>query len=237
MITIFALAPLELGDITLDESAAHHAKVRRLGVGDPVAVTEGTGFRRIGRIAALSKHALVVTVERLEKVPQPPPLHLFVPVADRDRMLWLAEKATELQVTTWSPVMYQRSKSVAPRGDGEAFDRKLQARMASALEQSGGTWLPTILPANDPAHLVVVDGSPRLVLERGGARFGAQPGVKIGMSIAVGPEGGFEPDELTTLRDAGWITASLGDVTLRFETAAVAAIAIARDAMEREQGR
>lgn len=237
MITFFAQAPLAPGDFTLDEAAAHHASVRRLRVGDEVSITDGLGFRRTGRVAELSKKALTVTIEKVEQVPQPPPIHLFVPVADRDRMLWLAEKATELQVTSWTPVMYQRSKSVTPRGEGEAFDKKIRARMISALEQSHGTWLPEILPMNEVTHVRTIERLPAVVLDRGGAPLGSHRGVVAGMSIAVGPEGGFEPDEIEFLRSAGWSVASLGNTTLRFETAAIAALAIARDRLEREHRR
>lgn len=228
--------PITVGDVPLDDLAAHHAHVRRLNVGDAVAITDGHGRRGAGRIATLNKQRLVVTLEDVETVDRPPPIHLFVPVADRDRMLWLAEKATELQVTTWTPVMYRRSMSVAPRGDGEGFDRKLQSRMTGALEQSGGSWLPEVGQVREPSELRVADGA-GLVLERGGPTFGSYRGVKAGVSIAVGPEGGFDPEELTMLLGAGWLAASLGHTTLRFETAAVAALAIARDVLEREQGR
>jgi 16S rRNA (uracil1498-N3)-methyltransferase len=234
VITFLGVAP-ETGEVTLDENAAHHARVRRLAVGDAVAVASGSGHRVTGHVASLTKRALVVSIEQAAYTPEPPPIHLYVPVADKDRMLWLAEKATELQVTSWTPVMYSRSKSVSPRGDGEAFDKKILARMVAALEQSGGAWLPTIEPVRDPADLRGPDGAPRFVLERSGVRFGGHRAVVAGVHIAVGPEGGLEAGELTALRDAGWIIASLGDVTLRFETAAIAALAIARSAIALEQ--
>jgi 16S rRNA (uracil1498-N3)-methyltransferase len=237
MITFFAVAPNALGDFTLDEAAAHHARVRRLSVGVAVAITDGWGSRRTGRIASLNKSSLVITIEHVEHVPQPWPIHLFVPVSDRDRMLWLAEKATELQVTSWTPVMYRRSTSVSPRGEGAAFDKKIMARMVSALEQSHGSWLPEICPMSEVTHLRTIDRIPAIVLDQGGEPFGAHHGVVAGMSIAVGPEGGFEPDELEILRSTEWSVASLGSTTLRFETAAVAALAIARDRLEREHGR
>jgi 16S rRNA (uracil1498-N3)-methyltransferase len=67
-------------------------------------------------------------------------------------------------------------------------------------------------------------------LERGGPALGSIP-LADPLTIAVGPEGGFEPDELELLRDRGWTTASLGRITLRFETAAIGAMAIARALM------
>jgi 16S rRNA (uracil1498-N3)-methyltransferase len=121
---------------------------------------------------------------------------------------------------------------VSPRGDGDAFERKARARMISALEQSGGAWLPVIEAVRE-VDATVPRGS-GFALERG--TFALGKAIKRGpVSLAVGPEGGFEPDELKSLVAAGWATAALGDVTLRFETAAVAAIAIARSLIDPER--
>jgi 16S rRNA (uracil1498-N3)-methyltransferase len=49
--------------------------------------------------------------------------------------------------------------------------------------------------------------------------------------LAVGPEGGWTPDELQSFQQAGWISASLGNTILRAETAAIAGTAIVASAM------
>ena len=104
------------------------------------------------------------------------------------------------------------------------FSARVRARMISALEQSGGAWLPVIHPIASVDDIADRGG---VVLERGGPPFGRDE-LPSPLTIGVGPEGGFEPEELETLRDRGWSTAALGDVTLRFETAAIAAAAVAR---------
>lgn len=212
------------GSLDLDEHAAHHARVKRLAAGDPVSVTDGRGQVGHGQVASLSKHSLRVDVTEIRAARPPSPIHLFVPVADRDRMLWVAEKATELQVASWTPVMYDRSRSVSPCGEGEGFDRKVRARMISALEQSGGAWLPEMHPVRAVTDIV---GEKGILLDRNAGAFGAWaflPPVRL----AVGPEGGFTPAELSQLLDGGWMAATLGDITLRFETAAIGAIAVVR---------
>lgn len=229
--TFVAPGPLAPGVVSLDESAAHHARVRRLAAGDVVRLTDGAGSLASGTIARVAKSALDVSVESAGRVAPQPAVHLFVPVADRDRMLWLAEKAAELAVTSWRPVVFTRSRSVSPRGDGEAFAAKVRARMIAALEQSGGAWLPTIHRECDvSAAANELTDLPRLVLDRGGepmlaARFDR------GVALIVGPEGGIEPDELSALCTGGWKRVALGATTLRFETAAVAATAVARAAL------
>jgi 16S rRNA (uracil1498-N3)-methyltransferase len=219
--------PVVLGDVTLHEAAAHHAHVRRLGVGDRVAITDGLGSRGFGRVASLEKKQLVALIDGVELLAAPPPIHLFLPVADRDRMLWLAEKSAELQVTSWNPVMFRRSRSVVPRGDGEGFERKVRARLIAALEQSGGAWLPTMEPIRELASVPRGSDGRAYALDRGGPSLGRLP-MEAPISLMVGPEGGYDAEELAPLRLRGWTTASLGDLTLRFETAAVAAVAVAR---------
>jgi 16S rRNA (uracil1498-N3)-methyltransferase len=147
-------------------------------------------------------------------------------------MLWLAEKVTELGVTSWRPVVWRRSKSVSPRGEGSMFQAKVRARMTAALIQSGGGWLPDIFPESTIEHAVAAaPPGTRLLLAKGG-----EPIVGIRMSapltIALGPEGGMEPAERDTFIGAAFLPVKLGESTLRFETAGVAAVAIAAASLE-----
>ncbi len=60
------------------------------------------------------------------------------------------------------------------------------------------------------------------------ANGGAMPPLREGDAVlwAVGPEGGFTDAEIASLRSAGFRAVSLGRLTLRFDTAAVAALAL-----------
>lgn len=221
--------------VELSEGAAHHASVKRLSVGDPVRLTSGDGRRVQATITGLAKRRLVVSTvgETVEQVPAPLHVELWAPVGDRERMLWLAEKATELALGTWHPIVYQRSRSVSPRGEGEAFREKVRSRMISALEQSGGAWLPEVLTETtlDQA-LANAQPTNRILLDPAGdplpemlSRF-TDHGSRF--TISLGPEGGLTADERDSFLSVGWRPASLGPNVLRFETAAVAALAIVR---------
>jgi 16S rRNA (uracil1498-N3)-methyltransferase len=146
-------------------------------------------------------------------------------------MLWLAEKCAELAVSVWQPVVFRRSSSVSPRGEGEAFRRKVQARMIGALEQSGGAWLPEIHAEIPLAQALVSrqgDDVHRLLLDSGGARL-VRADVRGAVDLLLGPEGGIDMSELDLLtRDHGWVPVSLAETTLRFETAGVVAVGIVR---------
>lgn len=214
--------------LVLDERVAHHANVRRVEAGELVAVTNGAGSIGRGRIVRLTKRAMEIEIQRVDEFAAPPELRLFAPIADRDRMLWAAEKATELAVSSWQSVRFRRSASVAPRGEGAAFGEKLRARMIGALEQSSGAWLPRVLPDATPPE-IDAGAATKLVLDASG-----DPLVELlssrdaSYAVLVGPEGGIEGDELARLIAEGWRPASLGSTTLRFETAAVAAVAVIR---------
>lgn len=217
--------------IALDEAEARHVRARRLDEGAEAELLNGRGVRAIGRIASAGKKAVVVHITSVVRVERPPTLHLFAPIADRERMLWLGEKATELGLTSWRAVRWQRSRSVSPRGEGEAFQTKLRLRMRSALTQSGNAWLPRVENDIDP-QAVEAHAPPgrHYVLHQDGPSI-VHSAFHAPVTIAVGPEGGFEEAELRRLVDGGWMPVSIGDATLRFETAGIAALAIARAAL------
>ena len=218
--------------VALDESAAHHAIVKRMAVGDPVRLTSGDGRRAHGTIALLGKGRLEVDCEHasLELVTAPPHVLLWAPVGDRDRMLLLAEKAVELGASSWRSIVYRRSRNVTPRGEGEAFGEKLSRRMIAALEQSGGAWLPTIEPETDALDAISsgVHGHAMLLDPLGAPAADILAEEHPPLIIACGPEGGLEPGERTAFDAAGWRAASIGPNVLRFETAGIAGLALAR---------
>jgi 16S rRNA (uracil1498-N3)-methyltransferase len=224
-----APVPLEPGGtVTLGEDTAHHMRVARLAVGAPVALVDGAGTRARGRLVRLTKAQALIEVDTAAFVEPPPPVHLLVPIADRERMLWLAEKCAELALTSWRPVLWRRSRSVSPRGEGSTFHAKVRARMAAALAQSEGPYLPATFPdATVERAIAAAPPGARWVLAPDGAPAAAER-VRGPVTVALGPEGGLERAELAQLVAAGFRPVSLGGNVMRFETAGVAALAVAR---------
>ena len=239
--------------VTLGEDAAHHMRVRRLDIGTRVALLDGRGTRGEGLLVRLAKRNATVEIDSVHTESQPRAVHLLLPIADKERMLWLAEKAAELGASSWRPVQFRRSKSVASRGEGTMFTQKVAARMTSAIEQSGSAWLPAIFPeATVERAIAAAPEGIRVVLDGGGvplARIdigataanaapagpspdatgaGGFPDLMLAppVVVVVGPEGGIEPDELERFVEAGFTRVSIGTTILRFETAAVAALGI-----------
>ena len=233
--TFVTTEPFAAGQhVSLGEDEAHHMRVRRLDIGAQIALLDGQGMRGMGVLLRMAKRNCTVSVESVTTVAAPRAVHLILPIADKDRMLWLAEKATELGVTSWRPVQFRRSRSVAARGEGTMFTQKVSARMASAMEQSGSAWMPNIFPdANLDRAVAAAPEGVRIVLDGAGAALATLPALvnaspDVSLTVAVGPEGGMEPDELERFTASGFVGASIGASTLRFETAAIAALGAIR---------
>jgi len=228
----FCPEPMEPGHtVILGEGEVQHARVRRIGIGERVRLLDGAGAVGFGTVVRLSKAQASIEIESVERVEPGPVIHLMVPIADRERMLWVAEKATELAIFSWRPVMWKRSRSVSPRGEGITFQAKARMRMLSALTQSGGAWLPVLYPDATPDRAIAsAPAGARWLLDPDGEPL---PNVSITapLTIAVGPEGGVEPEERTLLTGAGFLPVRIAPLTLRFETAAIAGLAIARAAL------
>jgi 16S rRNA (uracil1498-N3)-methyltransferase len=237
VVTLWAAERPETGrPLTLAEEECQHARVRRLGAGSAVRLVDGAGTEAYGTLVRLTRHQGTVDVEETRQLEPLPPIHLLLPVADRERMLWLAEKAAELAVSSWRPVTWYRSRSVSPRGEGMTFQGKVRARMMSALKQSGGAWLPVLHPeASVPHALAAAPEGTRVALDAGGPAMTGLP-LATPLIVALGPEGGIQPDELDQLTTAGFTLASLGPTTLRFETAGTVALGIARAAITSTPG-
>jgi 16S rRNA (uracil1498-N3)-methyltransferase len=226
--------PFTVGEtVTLGEDAAHHMRVRRLDVGSRVGLLDGSGRRGEGLVLTLAKRHATVQVDAVTEVAAAPAVHLLLPVADKDRMLLLAEKVTELEVSSWRPVLFRRSRHVTPRGEGPTFHQKVAHRIEGALEQSRGAWAPTVFPEATLANAIAAcPAGIRLLMDGEGSGLDqVLPTLRAPVVIAVGPEGGMEADEIAAFEAAGFRRVALGRTILRFETAAIAAVATVRAAL------
>ena len=231
MIGLFTQGPFTVGEtVTVEDAATHHLRVRRATMGNAIVLYDGAGTTAEGQLTLLTTHRAVVSITSVRHIDAPPAIHLLVPIADRDRMLWLAEKATELGLTSWRAVNWRRSRSVSPRGEGPSFAAKVRARMCAAVEQSGNPWLPTVEPDVDPAVAAIESSGSRYVLTAGAPPMSGP--LTAPVTLALGPEGGIEDDEAALFERSGFTPVSVGAHTLRFETAGVVALGLARALLE-----
>ncbi len=227
------LAPGARTELASDE--AGHVRAARIRPGHRLVVIDGAGSRWEAELVALDRRRASCRL----LVPLPPepalPLHLWAPVANRDRSLWLVEKVVELGAATITWMEWERSRSVADAGRSEGFLRRAEGRARAALKQSGRSWLPRLegpvtpeqaLDRHDGAGwLADAEGRPRLADEVARGRERRCAGSRL--TVAVGPEGGLTGPERRRCQEAGFELVSLSPATLRFETAAVVAVAAA----------
>jgi 16S rRNA (uracil1498-N3)-methyltransferase len=194
----------------LAPDAAHHlARVLRLAEGEVVVVTDGRGrwapcrYRRDGTLE-------VDGPVEVETAPAPALTVAFTPVK-AVRPERVVQKLTELGIDRI--VVLAAARSVV-RWDAEragALLARLRRVAAEAAAQARRVWLPEVLGVLEVGELAHAGMA---LAEPGG------PGLGAGITgIAVGPEGGWSPEELASGRP----TVGLATHVLRSETAAIAA--------------
>lgn len=224
---LYVAQPLSgIADIRIDGAQAHYLlNVMRLKAGDPVKLFDDISGEWLGVVEGAAKRDLVVRIEaRLRPREAVPDLWLAAAPIRRARYEWVAEKACELGVARFIPMMTARAVV------DKVKDGKLRAHMIEAAEQCGGTALPELAPAVKLAALLdaVNDRTIFFADETGGAPMleavQAHPGAAL---ILIGPEGGFDDSERARIRaHRTAVPVSLGSRILRADTAAVAAVAI-----------
>jgi 16S rRNA (uracil1498-N3)-methyltransferase len=208
--------PPNPGDFTLVGSEAHHlTAVRRFGPGDRVVLFCGDGREFPAEVVGVSKRSVALSVGEPVAVDRERTHELWVAAAvpKGDRADYLVEKLTELGATRFVPLLTARSV-VVPKGT-EKFERQV----IEASKQCGRNVLMRVEPPQQWAAFSRRADLPaeRLILHTADApRLVPAAGPRL---VAVGPEGGFAPDEVAV---PGWAAASLGPRVLRVETAAVA---------------
>lgn len=228
---LFVEAGLAPGAVLpLDAAQAHYLRnVLRLDGGAVIALFNGRDGEWLARITELGRNGGAVRAESAsrEQVPGPDLWLVFAPIK-RVRLDFMVEKATELGVSAFHPVLVQRS--VVDKVNPE----RLAAIAREAAEQSERLTVPLIAgPEKLDRLLAGWKGERRLILcdETGLAPPLAEvlAGFAKGTPAAlmIGPEGGFAKTELDAIRELPFVTcAGLGARVLRADTAALAALAV-----------
>jgi 16S rRNA (uracil1498-N3)-methyltransferase len=177
------------------------------------------------------------------------PITLVMAVYKFDHMEWAIEKATELGVAAIAPVIARRTEKHLTAAAQKRAER--WRRIAhEAAQQSRRCDVPLVYDP-EPLATRVRDASEamrtssrsmcivlaeqertttlRNALEEAVAAAGTEMPT---LEIAIGPEGGWAPEEEALFDANGWRAASLGPRILRAETAAIAALAVAASYLE-----
>jgi len=232
----FSETPIQGASARLTSPEAHHLlHVMRAKPGTRVVLFDGSGaefqaeVRHAGR-----KHVDLAVLARAEvgrELPVPVTLGVALPKGDRQK--WLIEKSVELGVGRLVPLRTTRS---AFQPDPRMATR-LRRAVVEASKQCGRNRLMEIAPPQDWAGWVAAGqgAAVRLVAHPSGGQASQQPSgadwppgsPPAGpVMLAVGPEGGFTPEEIELAAEAGWQLVDLGPRVLRIETAALLLVGV-----------
>ena len=209
-------------------AGVHLAKVLRLRSGDELVVFAGDGYEYPASVEGVRGTRVAVAIGEARAVDRESPLAVTLVqcIARADRMDVIVQKATELGVARIVPVQSRRGVVRLEPAQAESKAAHWRSIAVSACEQCGRNRLPSI---ESPRRLIDYLGA----LPAGGTRLLLAPGAEgrprasIGgeVTIAIGPEGGLDDEEIEAFRLAGFDAMRLGPRVLRTETAAIAALA------------
>ncbi|HQR07807.1 MAG TPA: RsmE family RNA methyltransferase [Gemmatales bacterium] len=221
----YVAEPLQRGPMSIIGPEAHHiAQVLRLQSGDEIVLFNGDGREYPARLELVKKSHLEVEVLDELTISKEAVREITVacPLPKGDRATFLIEKLTELGVAHYVPL--RTARSVVHPGGGKL--EKLQRQVIEASKQCGRNVLMTIEPMMEWDNLVQQSfAGVRWIADASGTPSSALANQPI--FIALGPEGGWIPEELSQARQHQWQVVSLGKSILRIETATIAAAAVA----------
>lgn len=215
------------------EESRHISLVLRLKKGDRVTLFDPEGNLFLSEILkADSQRVYVRILKETPKLKRLPVTILAQGLLKADHMDLVVQKGVELGVTDIVPFTSIRSVARYAPGKIDGRLRRWSRIVKEAAKQSGYPGLASIRPPcdlNDVIEILAPD-TKGIVLweeERAKGLKGVLEGLKpdAPVMLLVGPEGGFTPAEVKRAIAAGFASASLGSLTLRSETAAIAALA------------
>jgi len=219
--------------VRLEGSELHHLRdVRRLVPGNAVTLIDDTDHLYAGRIERFGPDYADISIRELEGLSGAPAIILAAGLIKGPRMDLLVEKAVELGASELIPLLTTRS---VVRAIGEHRTERWRRLALTAAKQSLAPRRMVIQAPVTIAQLVgaVPQDTLTVVCAMDGAPLSAivRETKPRRIMLACGPEGGFDPHELTLLGDAGFRLAGLGTNRLRSETAALAALSIVAGAI------
>ena len=232
------------------DEARHLTRVLRLREGDEITVFDGRGHEFRARVSAAARDR--VQVELLEPTTPAPeprvPITIAQAVLKGAGMDDVVRDATMMGACAIDPIVTARTIG-RPRTAGSTAATERWRRIAiSSAKQCRRATVPVVSVERSLSEWLSVASGLRLILVEPSAAGGAEPTLRMldaqlpqtpslvapgpaAVSILVGPEGGWTPEERRMAEAAGCVAVSLGALTLRADAVALVAIAMARFAL------
>ena len=232
MTRLFCDFPLAIGEnIELPKDAARHIMVLRLSAGDPLTLFNGLGGEYQARITRIDRQRVTTEIvsHSSREAELPYRITLAQGIPEATKMDWIIEKSVELGVSDIIPLAAQRSVVRLNNDRAEKRLSRWQAIAISAAQQCGRNRLPHIAsPVGTGEYLRQTTPSPRILFSPRATETlseWARHQKPQDITLLIGPEGGFSPEEENMAEQEGVTFLSMGSRILRTETAGLAAVA------------
>lgn len=198
--------------------------VLRLKIGEQIILGDGKGREALAEITDFGKHGAGINILRVEANQSEPEMKpiLYLAVLKKENFELAAAKAVEAGVAEIIPIITARTVKTNLRVD------RLEKIVREAAEQSGRGILPMVgkLMKIEEAVAHAARNDLNLFFEISANKFNQRLlAVNMGKSagIFIGPEGGWDDEEIKIAQEKNFQIVSLGKLTLRAETAAIVA--------------
>ena len=225
----------------IGDQAVHLARVLRAEPGQVFDVLAG-GFLRQATVREVSEREVVFTLGEELQTDAALPVHLLLAIIKFDHYEWGLEKVTELGAARITPVIARRTEKHLGLAAAKRVERWRKITLEAAQQSRRSDLLEIDSPLPLKAALELVQAPHRVLLaeteeehtlaaaleSRRSTQEHAGPDAEPSraLALAIGPEGGWAPDEFALFAVAGWEKVTLGPRVLRAETAAIAGLAI-----------
>ena len=214
----------------------HIRNVLRMKPGEDVRVNDGRGKTYLCCVSSYEEQTAVLDIlkELDSDTELPSRIILFQGLPKGDKMEWIVQKAVELGA--YSIVPFAAKRSVVKLDEKKAAKKQARWQLIAkgAAEQSGRGIIPEVSTVRTFAEALGMAGELDVVLIPYELEEGMKETVRIleeiapgqSVGIFIGPEGGFEEEEIERAKAAGAHAVTLGKRILRTETAGLTALSI-----------
>ena len=225
----FADQPITDSHIYLSQPESHHIRnVLRMRCGEEIIVCDHVGAEYKGVLEGLDDKCCVRIISLLNNVAEPDlKLTLCQCMPKGDKMEWIIQKCTELGVSRVIPVLSARCVS-RPEGRDAVKKRERWQKIAEQASKQCGRSVVPALENITPLRALPHSGRRFLAyeLENSVSLANIDLSNERELFLLIGPEGGFEEQEIGQARNAGAVPVTLGRRILRTETAGITTLSI-----------
>ena len=223
----------------------HIKNVLRLEVGDWIVACDGNGTDYVSRIQSICSDEVVASIEKVQPTGTELPVRitLFQGMPKKDKLELIIQKAVELGACEIVPVMTKRT--VVKLSEEKKINKRLerwQSIAYAAAKQCDRGIIPTVhkpvsyeeaLAMADQLDYNVIPYEPQTGMEEA-RKIVDQACKQRSLGIFIGPEGGFEPEEVERAMTRNIHPMTLGKRILRTETAGMSLLSILMFQMQGE---